>query len=247
MFLHCDGVTAWETLCKWKRSWVENACRVLSPENLSYQLHSVPWNIKKKNQLKFRAQFLLVGYPFQTSVRLRIIKLNHCTSELICLQDVVTIISRYSGRVGGASHDASERRWGTWTGQERQRKRQREYSEGKRLLVRAWVMLTWLGVLPTVWRQWEVMLGGLFETRGQVHQEVWAFEGSVGPPKVPCWECWDQRQPVFIVLPDRHAPQAVISALHPPDFDLDHYQCLPSGEYLGYLQSAMQSVSLAER
>ena len=156
MFLHCDGVTAWETLCKWKRSWVENACRVLSPENLSYQLHSVPWNIKKKNQLKFRAQFLLVGYPFQTSVRLRIIKLNHCTSELICLQDVVTIISRYSGRVahmcqqellnffsvycggvGGASHDASERRWGTWTGQERQRKRQREYSEGKRLLVRA--------------------------------------------------------------------------------------------------------------
>ena len=65
---------------------------------------------KKKNQLKFRAQFPLVGYNFQTSVTLRIIKLNHCTLELICIQDRVTVVSSYSGRVGGASHDASERR-----------------------------------------------------------------------------------------------------------------------------------------
>lgn len=51
----------------------------------------------------------------------------------------------------------------------------------------------------------------------------------------------------LLFFPDRHGPWAIISALYPSGFDPDHYHCLLFGEYLGYLQSAMQSVSLAER
>lgn len=125
---------------------------------------------QKKNQLRFRAQFLLVGYHFQTSVRLRIIKLNHCPSELICIQDTITVVSFYSGCVGGTSCDASERRWDLG------RSREAEEVTESTLRVRGhWCrhescLCDWGSC--SQWRQWEVRLGGLFETRGQVHQKM---------------------------------------------------------------------------
>ena len=101
-------------------------------------------------------------------------------------------------------------------------------------------------------KQWEVRLGGCMGTRrrgygGWIHQKVWAFESNGDPLKVLYWEGRDQSRPVFIVLPRQVWPSNRNSSSQYLRLWSWLLPLFTFGEYPGYLQSAVESVSLVKR